>query len=155
MCACLGHQTQAPIYLYRAGHHEYQPTKKGSNGPHKDSLIANTMPSSCYYFVSTTHHYEGVVDVALLLRPVHHDVWHHEVLAFDQQHGVLGLEHLEGLQHLVISSRLRAKQKWLDVLVRHSLVPIPHPEGNFTVVAENVLKMILKSEESDQPDVQC
>ena len=148
MCACLGHQTLALIYLYRAAHHEYQPTKKGSNGPHKDSLIANTMPSPpCYYFISTTHHCEGMVDMSLLLRPVHHDVRHHEVLALDQEHGVLGLEDLKGIQHLVVGSRLWSKQKWFQILLRHSLVPIPHPKGYFTVVAENVLnKQISKSE---------
>ena len=85
-----------------------------------------------------------MVDMSLLLRPVHHDVWHHEVPALDQQHGVLGLEHLKGLQHLVISSRVRAKQKRLEVFVSYSLVPIPHPERNFAVVPENVLKESLK-----------
>ena len=76
-----------------------------------------------------------MVDVSLLIRPVHHDVRHHQVLALDQQHGVLGLEHLKGLQHLVISSRLRSKQKGFQELVRHSLVPIPYPQWDFTVVA--------------------
>ena len=82
--------------------------------------------------------------MSLLVSPTERDVWHHQVLALDQQHGVLGLEHLKGLQHLVISSRLRSKQKGLEELVRHSLVPIPYPERDFTVVAENVLKGILR-----------
>ena len=87
--------------------------------------------------------------MSLLVSPTERDVWHHQVLALDQQHGILGLQHLERVQHLVVGLRLWAEQQRLEELVRHPLVPIPHPQWHLTVVAKDILQRQSKVSESE------